>query len=106
MVITNNRTIEYWMRSLKEDKILKLKRNHIRNNGYTIVSIFLCRIPDKADSYIICKTTYNDKDQNIRNKMYVRESDNELVEIFYNLYDNEYIITPNNLEECEEEEEN
>lgn len=104
MVTTNNRTIEYWMRSLKEDKVFKLKRDHIRNNGYTIISIFLCRIPDKNDSYIICKTTYNDKDQNIRNKMYVIESDNELVEIFCALYDNEYIVTPNNLEEYEEEE--
>lgn len=103
MVITNNNTIEYWMRSLKEDTILKLRKNHIRNKGYTIVSIYLCRIQDKPDSYIICKTTYNSKDQNIKNKMYVRESDNELVEVFCNLYDNEYIVTPNDLEECEEE---
>lgn len=102
MVITNNHTIGYWMRSLKEDKVLKLKRNHIRNTGYTIVSIFLCRIPDKPDSYIICKTTYNNKDENIRNRMYVRESDNELVDVFCNLYDNEFIVTPNNIEEEEE----
>lgn len=103
MVITNNYTIGYWMRSLKEDKVLKLKRKHVHNNGYTIVSIYLCRIPNKEDSYIICKTTYNSKDQNIRNKMYTKESDNDLAQTFCSLYDCGYIIAPNNLEEYEEE---
>lgn len=98
-VVTNNKTIEYWLRCLREDKIVKVRK--YTRKGSIVVSFFYC-IPEnkkKQPFYIICTTTYDNNDNVVKSSLCDKYNERYIVNIMFRLYNNDYIIAPNNLEE-------
>lgn len=98
-IVTNNKTIEYWLRCLREENIVKVRKNKIRNKGFTIVSFFYC-VPEnnkRKPFYIVCTSTYDYNGNIIKSSLCDKRNERSIVNIMFRLHNDDYIITPNDL---------
>lgn len=94
MITTNNKTINFCIRSLYADKMIRFRKDTINRTDYNTVSFYLCQISNKPDSCIIIENLCDKNDKVLSYKMAVIEDMSKLPCCLYNyMVKDDYVLT-------------